>query len=126
LAAGEELTVNVITDGVTDLFGTPLRIAYDPAVVNIVEITRGPFLAGPERTDLIFSRNIRNQVGQAAVNISRFPGTGGASGRGELIRIQLRAVGSGQTQLNVAPAGARAAGGSPLTLQSAALQLTVQ
>ena len=126
LAAGEEITVNVITDGVTDLFGTPLRIAYDPAVVNIVEITRGPFLAGPERTDLIFSRNIRNEVGQAAVNISRFPGTGGASGRGELIQIQLRAVGAGQTQLNVAPAGARAAGGTPLVLQSAVLQLTVR
>jgi general secretion pathway protein D len=126
LAAGEEITVNVITDGVTDLFGSPLRIAFDPAVVNIVEITRGDFLAGPERTDLIFSRNIRNQVGQAAVNISRFPGTGGATGRGELIQIQLRAVAAGQTQLNVAPAGARAAGGTPLTLQSAALQLTVQ
>lgn len=126
LASGEEITVTVMTDGVTDLFGSPLRIAYDPAVVNVVEITRGDFLAGPERTDLIFSRNIRNQVGQAAVNISRFPGTGGATGSGELIQIQLRGVGPGQTQLNVAPAGARAAGGTPLTLQSAALQLTVQ
>ncbi len=126
LAAGEETTVSVLADGVTDLFGSPLRIAYDPAVVNIVEITRGDFLAGPERTDLIFSRNIRNQVGQSAVNISRFPGTGGASGRGELIQIRLRGVAAGQTQLNVSPTGARRADGNPMTLQAASLQLTVQ
>ena len=126
LAAGEETTVSVLADGVTDLFGSPLRIAFDPAVVNIVEITRGDFLAGPERTDLIFSRNIRNQVGQSAVNISRFPGTGGATGRGELIQIRLRGVAAGQTQLNVSPTGARRADGNPMTLQAASLQLTVQ
>jgi general secretion pathway protein D len=126
LAAGEETTVSVLADGVTDLFGSPLRIAFDPAVVNIVEITRGGFLAGPERTDLIFSRNIRNQVGQAAVNISRFPGTGGATGRGELIQIRLRGVAAGQTQLNVSPTGARRADGNPMNLQAASLQLTVQ
>lgn len=126
LATGQETTVSVLADGVTDLFGSPLRIAFDPAVVNIVEITRGDFLAGPERTDLIFSRNIRNQVGQSAVNISRFPGTGGASGRGELIQIRLRGVAPGQTQLNVSPTGARSADGNPLNLQAASLQLTVQ
>jgi general secretion pathway protein D len=126
LGAGEEITVGVLADGVTDLFGSPLRIAFDPAVVNIVEITRGDFLAGPERTDLIFSRNIRNQVGQSAVNISRFPGTGGATGRGELIQIRLRGVAAGQTQLSVSPTGARSADGNPLNLQAASLQLTVQ
>lgn len=126
VGAGEEITVGVLADGVTDLFGSPLRIAFDPAVVNIVEITRGDFLAGPERTDLIFSRNIRNQVGQAAVNISRFPGTGGATGRGELIQIRLRGVASGQTQLSVSPTGARSADGNPLNLQAASLQLAVQ
>jgi general secretion pathway protein D len=47
LGAGEEITVSVLADGVTDLFGSPLRIAFDPAVVNIVEITRGDFLTGP-------------------------------------------------------------------------------
>ena len=126
LGAGEEITVGVLADGVTELFGSPLRIAFDPAVVNIVEITRGDFLAGPERTDLIFSRNIRNQVGQSAVNISRFPGTGGATGRGELIQIRLRGVAPGQTQLSVRPTGARPADGNPLNLQAASLQLTVQ
>lgn len=126
LGAGEEITVSVLADGVTDLFGSPLRIAFDPAVVNIVEITRGDFLAGPERTDLIFSRNIRNQVGQSAVNISRFPGTGGATGRGELIQIRLRGVAAGQTQLSVSPTGARSANGNPLNLQATSLQLTVQ
>lgn len=126
LGAGEEVTVSLLADGVTDLFGSPLRIAFDPAVVNIVEITRGDFLAGPERTDLIFSRNIRNQVGQSAVNISRFPGTGGATGRGELIQIRLRGVAVGQTQVTVSPTGARRADGNPLSLQAASLQLTVQ
>ncbi len=126
VAVGGELTLNVLADNVADLFGSPLRISYDPAVLNLEEITRGDFLAGPERTDLIFSRNIRNQVGQAAVNISRFPGTGGASGRGTLIQLRFKGVAAGQTTVNVVPAGSRDANGQPLVMQPAQVQTTVR
>ena len=125
-AVDGELTLNVLADNVNELFGSPLRISYDPAVLNLAEITRGDFLAGPERTDLIFSRNIRNQVGQAAVNISRFPGTGGASGRGTLIQLRFTGAAAGQTTVNVVPAGARDANGQPLELQPAQVQVTVR
>ncbi len=126
VGVNNEVTLDVLADNVTDMFGSPLRISYDPKILNLEEITRGDFLAGPERTDLIFSRNIRNQVGQAAVNISRFPGTGGANGRGTLIQLRFKGVAAGQTTVNVVPAGARVSTGQPLQMQPAQMQVTVR
>ena len=103
----------------------PLRIRYDKEVLSLLEVTKGDFLAGPEGTDLIFSRNIRNQVGQAAVNISRFPGTGGANGSGVLLTMTFQAVAAGQSAINVAPMGARNASQQVITVTATKADVTV-
>jgi hypothetical protein len=125
LSVGDELTVSVRVENAQQLFGSPLRIRYNREVLTLSEITRGSFLAGPEATDLIFSRNIRNQVGQAAVNISRFPGTGGADGSGELLTLRFAAIAAGKATINVAPLGARNAEQQQVPITAAELELTV-
>lgn len=105
--SGETITMNLLVDQAAQLFGSPLRIRYNREQLNLVDITKGPFLAGEEATDLIFSRNIRNQVGQAAVNISRFPGTGGADGSGVLVTLTFEALAPGEANVLVTPTGAR-------------------
>ncbi len=106
---GETITMQLYVDGAQQLFGSPLRIRYNREQLSLVEIVKGDFLAGEEATDLIFSRNIRNQVGQAAVNISRFPGTGGADGSGVLVTLTFEALAPGQATVLVTPTGARSA-----------------
>ena len=109
VAPGSVFTVDVAVENVSQLFGVPMRIGYDREVLQLNEVEKGDFLAGEEGTDLIFSRNIRNQVGQASVNISRFPGTGGADGGGTLIRLTFEALAAGESAVRVIPAGARVA-----------------
>lgn len=121
----QELTLAVRIDAAEQLFGAPLRIRYNKDVLSLEEVERGDFLAGPEGTDLIFSRNIRNQVGQAAVNISRFPGTGGADGGGTLITLRFRAIAPGQSSVNISPMGARNAQQQVVTIAATMTQVTV-
>jgi hypothetical protein len=122
---GQQVSVDVVISNVNQLFGVPLRIGWDPKILKLVEISRGPFLQGEEQ-DLIFSRNIRNEVGQAAVNISRFPGTGGVDGGGALVTLLFEGVASGSSNVRVTPTGARDATTQSVQLGAAQTVLTIQ
>lgn len=123
--SGQTFTMNVLVDGAEQLFGSPLRIRYNREQLNLVDIVKGDFLAGEEATDLIFSRNIRNQVGQAAVNISRFPGTGGADGSGVLVTLTFEALAAGQANVVVTPTGARNADQQIINVSAGRAAVTV-
>ncbi len=125
LAPGQEVKLSVLIDNAQQLFATPLRIRYDHRVLTLTDVSKGDFLAGPELTDVIFSRNIRNQSGQAAVNLSRFPGTGGADGSGVLVTLTFQAVAPGESAIAVTPTGARTADQKTLQLGTAQARATV-
>jgi general secretion pathway protein D len=125
VAPSQQVTMSVYVDNAQQLFAAPLRIRYDQRVLSLVDVSKGDFLAGPELTDVIFSRNIRNQAGQAAVNLSRFPGTGGADGGGVLVTLTFEAVAAGQTTVAVTPTGARNAEQQTVPLGTAQATVTV-
>ena len=125
VVVGGKTEVDVIVQNVKQLFGVPLRIRFDGRVMRLADITKGTFLEGDE-SDLIFSKNIRNEVGQAAVNISRFPGTGGVDGEGLIITLIVEGVSSGESRLRVIPTGARDGDLRPLKIESAETRVTVQ
>ena len=124
--AGQQFQVEVVMQNAQQLFGVPMRIQYNPQVATLIEAAKGPFLAGAENTDVIFSRNIRNPVGQAAINISRFPGTGGADGSGTLVTLTFQAVAPGTSPLRVIPSGARNASAEAISLPAAQTTMTVR
>ena len=125
VVVGGKTEVDVIVQNVKQLFGVPLRIRFDGRVMRLADITKGTFLEGDE-SDLIFSKNIRNEVGQAAVNISRFPGTGGVDGEGLIITLIVEGVSAGDARLRVIPTGARDGELRPLRIESAETRVTVQ
>ena len=106
VAVGEQLEIGVSVANVKQLFGIPMRFGYNPKLLRLVDIQRGTFLQG-DGQDLIFSKNIRHKVGLAAVNISRFPGTGGVDGSGLLVKLVFEGVASGRSEVKVTPSGAR-------------------
>ena len=118
-------TVNVFVDNANQLFGLPLRFGFDPKLVRLADITKGTFLQG-DGQDLIFSKNIRNEVGQAAINTSRFPGTGGVDGAGLVVTLTIEGVASGEMTLRVSPAGSRDATGQPVRIAPAQLSVNVR
>lgn len=125
VGVGETVAVNIFVDNANQLFGLPLRFGFDPKLVRLADITKGTFLQG-DGQDLIFSKNIRNEVGQAAVNISRFPGTGGVDGAGLVVTVMIEGVAGGQMTLRVSPAGSRDATGQRLSIAPAQLSVSVR
>ncbi len=125
LAPSQQVTLSVLIDNAQQLFAAPLRIRYDNRVLTLTDVSKGDFLAGPELTDVIFSRNIRNESGQAAVNLSRFPGTGGADGSGVLVTLTFQAVAPGESTVSVVPTGARTAEQQTLQMGAAQAKVTV-
>ena len=123
VAVGEQLEIGVSVANVKQLFGIPMRFGYNPKQLRLVDIQRGTFLQG-DGQDLIFSKNIRHKVGLAAVNISRFPGTGGVDGGGLLVKLVFEGVASGRSEVKVTPSGARDA--ESKRVQIAAGQVSVR
>ena len=126
LAAGEQLTVSVMVGGASGLVSIPLRIQYDRERVRLVAIERGPFLSGDDASDVIFSRSIRHANGLAAVNISRFQGTGGANGDGELVTLTFEGLEAGEAQLRVMATSARDASNAAVDVAALETQITVE
>lgn len=123
---GQEITVSLrVTDAVA-LFSMPMRVQYDQEKLRLTGVEKGPFLAGQDASDIIFSRSIRHSNGLAAVNISRFPGAGGADGEGELITLTLEGLEAGAAQLRVFATGPRDASGSTLSVEPLEAEVIVE
>ena len=125
VAAGKKVSVNIMLEDAQQVFGVPMRFGWDPKVLRLLEIQKGTFLQGNGQ-DLIFSRNIRNDVGQAAINISRFPGTGGVDGSGLLVTLLFEGVSGGSTTLKARATGARDATGQAMPVKAVELNVTVR
>lgn len=119
------VTLNVLVDNVTELFAAPLRISYDPKVVQLADVRKGGLLS-MDGQDVIFSKNIQQEDGQASINLSRFPGAGGVSGGGVLLTLEFQAGGAGNTVVKVSNVAARNAKLQPIPLEGAQAEITVK
>lgn len=126
LAVGEQVTVAVLVANAVQLASMPLRIQYDREQLRLTSIEKGRFLAGADASDIIFSRSIRHSNGLAAVNISRFPGSGGADGEGVLVMLTLEGLAAGQSQLRVIATAPRDASNAALAVEPLAVNITVE
>ena len=94
--SGATFTVNLQVENVNDLFSAPVRMKFDPNVVRLNEVTRGSFLAADGK-EVLFTRNILNETGDASIVLSRMPGSVGVSGSGSLVTLTFQVVGKGVT-----------------------------
>jgi general secretion pathway protein D len=90
------VTLAIQAENVTDLFDAPVRVKFDPNFLRLNEVQRGGFLSGDGR-EVIFTRNILNDTGDATIQLSRLPGTGGISGSGTLVTLVFQTVARGTT-----------------------------
>lgn len=100
LKAGAPLTLNLQIDNAADLFGAPMRLKWDPKVLRLNDVSRGALLAADGQQP-IFTRNIRNDEGEAVVVLNRAAGSPGVNGSGTLVTLTFQAVGKGSTAVSV-------------------------
>ena len=126
MQVGQETTVSLMIADAVGLVSMPLRVQYDPQKIRLLRIEKGPFLAGADASDIIFSRSIRHANGLAAVNISRYPGAGGADGEGQLATLTFEGLEPGEAQLRVVATGPRNTNNAPLTVQPLEVDVKVE
>jgi general secretion pathway protein D len=94
------VTVTLMVENASDLFSAPLNIKFDPKVLRLNDIVRGNLLAS-DGQQVVFTKNILNDTGDATVNLNRFAGTGGITGSGNLVTLSFQAVGKGTTTVSI-------------------------
>jgi general secretion pathway protein D len=89
-----------MVDNANDLASAPLVVHFDPKILRLNDVLRGNLLAS-DGQQLAFSKSVLNDTGEATVNLSRSPGTGGVSGSGSIVTLVFQAVGRGDAVVTI-------------------------
>lgn len=101
IKTGEKVTVQVNVTNVKDLAAAPMRLKYDAAILNLVEVRAGGFL-GEMGKQVIFSEVRSRQGGESKIQLQRLAGAGGVDGSGTLLTLTFQAKGAGTASISVA------------------------
>ena len=118
-------TVAVALQGGSDVTSAPMQIQFDPKVLRLNDVASGDFMA-QGGVQPVFAKNIQNDSGTAAVQLSRPAGTSGATGSGVLVTLSFQAVAPGTTVVNISNLNVRNSQGQPVTGGTPALPVRVQ
>lgn len=119
------ITVSLLVENATDLASTPMQIRFDPKILRLNDVVRGKLLAS-DGQQVAFSKNVLNDTGEATVNVSRFPATGGITGSGSIVTLVFQAVGHGDTVITVPQLVLRNSQSQPILTASPQLAVTVK
>ena len=98
---GNTFTVQLGVENVVDLAGWQFDIAFDPAVLEVLEVKEGDFLKSEGATTFFQKGVINNRSGRITGFSSARLSEGGVSGVGDLLSVSFKAKGKGKTQLTL-------------------------
>ncbi len=114
LKMGQEATIAIAVDNVTDLFSIPLLLQFNPAVISIEEVQQavgqggsGGFLSGGGTQTIAVVDRIDKDRGQAVISATRQPNTPGVSGSGTLVAVKIKALAPGTSNLSIVQVNAK-------------------
>lgn len=116
------VTVSLMVENATDLAAVPLQFRFDSKVLRLNDVVRGN-LRSSDGQQVAFSKNVLNDTGEATVNVSRFPSTGGVSGSGSIVTLVFQAIGRGDTVVTAPQLTLRNSQSQPIV--TATPQLTI-
>lgn len=98
-APGAIFVVNVVVDNVVDLGGYEFTVTFDPGVVQVQNVTLGPFLGSTGRTAAPLGPNIDHAAGSFEFGAFSFGTAAGPNGSGIVAQVTLQTVAPGSTTL---------------------------
>jgi general secretion pathway protein D len=119
------LTVALIIENATEVSSAPLQVTFDSKVVKLNDAGRGDFFSSDGQIP-VFTKNIQNDAGAAAMNLNRLPNTPGVSGSGVLTTLIFQAVAKGSTAVTVPNLTVRNAQGQVVFSGSPRMTINVQ
>src|SRR5580658_10023716 len=123
-AKGNTFVVNLLISGAQNVYSVPVQMNYDPAKLELVNISNGGFLSQDGQAVALVKRE--DPPGTLLVTAARPPGAGGVSGQGAVVTLTFQAKASGQSPLTITRGGARDPGQQAITVNGAQASVTVQ
>jgi general secretion pathway protein D len=109
----------------TDLSSVPVKVRWDPKVLRLEMISPGALLSQDGKI-VAPSLDIRNDTGDASIDVNRLAGAGGVSGTGPLLQLTFTAVGKGTSPVTVTEAGLKNSAKQPILVQPPTVSVVVQ
>ena len=96
---GDTFTLDIRAENVFDLAGWQFDIAFNPTVLEAIDVSEGDFLKSSGGTTFFQGGSIDNAAGKiTGLSAARLSG-GGVSGTGVLLQVRFKAKSAGETEL---------------------------
>ena len=98
---GDAFTFDVRAESISDLAGWQFDIAFDPTVLEAVDVSEGEFLKTDGGSTFFQSGRIDNTAGKITGLIAGRISEGGVSGSGSVLQVRFKAKAEGETGLTL-------------------------
>ncbi len=123
-ANGATFAVNVTMSGANNVYSVPVQLSYDPRMLQLVNVSNGPFLSRDGQAVVIVHRE--DAPGVEQISATRPPGSGGVSGQGTVYTLTFVAKAAGQSMLRLVRAVARDPAMQPVPVTTGQAMVTVK
>jgi general secretion pathway protein D len=120
-----QVVITLEGQNLTDVASVPVKLRWDPKILRLEMIAAGALLTGDSKITAP-SLDIRNDTGDASIDVNRVAGAGGVNGNGPLLQFTFTAVGKGTTNVTITEAALKNSNQQPITLQAPLVSVTVQ
>jgi general secretion pathway protein D len=124
LAAGATFKVPVVLMGGADIASVPLKIQYDPARLELVNVDQGDFLGRDGKPVTLLHTD--DGQGLITINNARPPGAAGVSGAGVVCVLSFQAKAAGESAITITRPGALSSTQQQLPAQGAQVNIQVK
>jgi len=125
VAKGNTFAVNLQISGAQNVYSVPVQMNYDPAKLQLVNVSNGGFLSQDGQAVAVVHREDET-TGTLQITATRPPGAGGVSGQGTVVTMTFQAKASGQTPLTITRGGARDPALQSIPVNGAQASVTVE
>jgi general secretion pathway protein D len=83
-----------------DVASAPFEIRFDPKILRLNDVIPGDYFTRAIPPP-VFTKNLQNDTGTAAIQLGRPPGSPGVAGAGTLVMLSFQAIGRGTATVSV-------------------------
>jgi hypothetical protein len=112
-------------DGMTDLTGVPVKLKWDPKILKLNSAVAGTLLTRDGTVNQP-TLDIRNDAGEASIEMTRAAGTAGVNGSGPLMQFTFMAVAKGTTAITASDAILKNSKGQSTPVAAPSMNVVVQ
>jgi general secretion pathway protein D len=122
---GATFTVNIVMSGAQNVYSVPLQLNYDPAKLQLLNVSNGGFLSQDGQAVALVHREDET-TGTLQITATRPPNSGGVSGQGAVVTLTFMAKAPGQAPLTITRGGARDPAMQAITVNGAQAVVNIQ